>query len=63
VQHYIVFFDGKLPTEQAGLDIKEGRHRHALIGAFGPQSGEKAVNSVPKNTPSGFASGTPDSQK
>lgn len=61
--HYIVFFDGKLPTEQAGLDIKEGRHRHALIGAFGPQPGERAVNSVPENESSGFPSGTTDSQK
>jgi hypothetical protein len=62
-QHYFVFFDGKLPTEQAGLDIKEGRHRHVLIGAFGPQPGEKAANPVPENAPGGFASGNTDSQK
>ncbi len=37
VGHYLVFFDGELPTEQAGLKIKDGRHRHVLVGRFGPQ--------------------------
>ncbi len=36
-EHYVVFFEGQLPTEQAGLKIKDGKHRHALVGAFGPQ--------------------------